>query len=118
MVGPWIQAGTLADGELLEEVMRGGLLDAAAYDDKGEAQGTYILEVIWADCAPTGGVNVRGKFLAAEDDYYAWWMLTKRLQEETYHVCALRGDACRKHHQNQDTMHTQSWRSLGQNDIN
>eukprot|EP00959_Pyramimonas_sp_CCMP1952_P174801 3653034-Pyramimonas_sp.AAC.1 len=92
MPGGWIKAGTLADGDLLNDTLESELIEAAAYDDDDASQGTYILQVLHGDYAPEGGVLLTARYLAAKDDYYNYWMRSGgRPIKDVYHVCAAAG---------------------------
>ncbi|CAK0801252.1 unnamed protein product, partial [Prorocentrum cordatum] len=114
MPGGWIKAGTLADGDLLNDTLESELIEAAAYDDDDASQGTYILQVLHGDYAPEGGVLLTARYLAAKDDYYNYWMRSGgRPIKDVYHVCAAAG--CRGGPKGQ--IHIESWRPLGREDI-
>ncbi|CAK0858015.1 unnamed protein product, partial [Prorocentrum cordatum] len=114
MPGPWCRSGALGDGELLAELIVSDMIEAAAYDDDGAPQGTYILRALHGDCAPEGGVLLTACYLAAEDDYYNFWMRSGgRPEKEVYHVCAEGG--CRKGPLGR--IHIESWRPASREDI-
>ena len=94
---PWRRTGRKAKEEHWFGLERGSILEISLYDDTGKNQGRGVvqLESRTIEDAAEEGQTWRGRLLAIEDEYYAWWVgKTYAYELLPFHFCGRQTHRC------------------------
>ena len=111
----WFEAGVSTEAP--PELSPGDILELRVFDDAGLEQGT-ILVGVWRNAASyKGGAVIEGRFLAASDVYYQWWMNEGATAPDRhrgwYHLCATPTRDCPETVKYKNMVHSDKYRNLG-----
>ena len=77
-IEPWRRTGPQASRGHFKGLMPGMILEAVAYDDGGQSQGTYIVALTREDPVGKGNRVWLGHPVACSDEYYHHWLESER----------------------------------------
>ena len=112
---PWFEAGVTEGSP--PEVAAGDVLELRVYDDGGQDQGSILIGVWRVAATYKGGSVVEGRFLAASDVYFQWWMNEGEPAPDRhrgwYHLCAMPTKDCPETVKYKNMLHSDKYRNLG-----